>query len=674
MALRRTADRVNDDVHTYRREPGRDRVWQTRERLLACVGPAPGSDHVLRSAGRLAAALNAEWHTLFIETPAIQQMPDNARQTILARLKLAEDMGSATSSIANADVAATLVAFARKHNITKIVLGRTRHRWLPLRARADLPQRIAALAPDIEIVLVSQERSPGERPARPAPPLTAWRRRMRGALSAAGVCAAISLATLPLHGRFQLTNIAMMYLLGVLLVAMRFGRSPAIIAALLNVLAFDLLFVPPRYSFAVADAEYLVTFAVMLVVGLLTAQVTAGFHFQSRVAHQREERVQEMYHSARELSGALTADQIVDIARRAIQTMLGTRAAVLVPDMNDRLAAAPDAGLAELDLGIAQWCLDRGAPAGAGTDTLPGSAVFYLPLKAPMRVRGVLAIALKAPFQPEQRRQVEALGALLAIALERVHFVSVAQETLVKIESERLRESLLAALSHDLRTPLTALHGLAEALAQQPERLAPDQAEAVEAIRVQSLGMVRLVSNLLAMARLESGQTPLRPDWIALEELAGSACRVLGSVLGKHTVRIDIPAEFPLLFGDAVLLERVLCNLLENAAKYVPAGGLIGLTARAVDGTAEIEVWDNGPGLPPGREAAIFAKFVRGRPESDTTGVGLGLAISKAIVEAHRGTIHAANRVEGGARFIVRLPLREMPALEAEPELLEPAS
>lgn len=348
--------------------------------------------------------------------------------------------------------------------------------------------------------------------------------------------------------------------------------------------------------------------------------------------------------------------------------MLGTQAALLTPDANDRLLPPQENGVGNLVPGIAQWCLDRCAPAGAGTDTLPAAPSFYLPLKAPMRVRGVLAIAVKGALQPEQRRQVEALGALLAIALERVHFVAVAQETLVKIESERLRESLLAALSHDIRTPLTALHGLSEALAQHPERLAADQLEAVEAMWVQSLGMVRLVSNLLAMARLESGQTPLRPDWLALEELAGSACRALGPILKGHTIRIEIPPDYPLLYGDAVLLERVLCNLLENAAKYVPQGGVIGLAARTLENQAEIEVWDNGPGLPPGREKAIFEKFVRGRPESDTRGVGLGLAICKAIVEAHRGNIHASNRPEGGARFVVRLPLREMPALEVEAE------
>lgn len=669
LALRRTADRVDDDVHLYRREMSDGRVWHMRERLLACVGPAPGSDQVLRSASRLASAINAEWHTVFVETPALQHRPANERVVMLGRLKLAQDLGAITASVTGNDVVEALVGYARKHNVTKIVLGRTQHRWFSF--TPDLPGRIAALAPDIDVVLIARDDTARHGPKRPVP-ATRWTFNQESALHygvAAAVCALTTLLAYPMFPALDRTNVAMLYLAGVLPVALLFGRGPAVFAAVLNVIAFDVFFVAPQFSLAVADAQYLVTFMVMLAVGLLTANLTAGLRFQARMASSRETRVQDLYQLARELSGALTNDQITDIVRRGMDRLFGATATLLLPSTEDRLHR-PEVAVEGLDLGVAQWCYDRGAPAGAGTDTLPGTAVHYLPLKAPMRVRGVLAVLLDSPrtwFTPERQQQLDTISALAAIVLERVHFVAVAQETLVKIESERLRESLLAALSHDLRTPLTSLAGLAEALAQQAGNLAPAQRESIETIYAQAQGMVRLVTNLMDMARLESGQTPLRPDWLHLEELVGAARSALGSRLAAYPVQVEIPEDFPLLHGDAVLLEQVLVNLLENSVKYAPAGTAIGIRAKAADGTAEITVWDEGPGLPAGPTSQLFEKFVRGRPESRVAGVGLGLAICRAILEAHGGSIVARNRPEGGAAFVMRLPLKAMPALEPEP-------
>jgi len=670
LALRRTADRVNDEAHTYQRQPGRERVWHTRERLLACVSPSPGSEMVLRSAGRLAAGLNAEWHTIYIETPNLQQLPERERATVVQRLKLAQDMGSTPATISGVDVAVALVDYARKHDITKIVLGRSwrMHSWL--RFKRDLPHRVQRLAPEIEILLVPQES--GEAPATRTRGRTGsyfggrMRERINGGMAAVLTCALISALLLPLYDVLHQTNVAMIYLLGVMFVSVQFGRSPAVLAALLSVACFDVLFVPPRYSFAVTDAQYVVTFAVMLGVGLLIAQLNTGLRFQAVMASEREDRVQQLYNIARALSGALTTEQISDIAGRGVRAMFGTPSSLLVPNLEDRLQTPSDANGVAYDAGIAQWSFDRVTPAGAGTDTLPGSKAYYLPLKAPMRTRGVLVLAVHGPMKQEEQRHVETLGALLAIALERVHFVTVAQETLVKIESERLRESLLATLSHDLRTPLTALHGLVESLAQSSERMEPEQHEFVQALRIQSESIVRLVSNLLAMARLESGRTPLRMDWVALEEIVGTSSHSLRDLINKHNYSVSIPPTFPLLYGDAVLLERVITNLLENACKYVPEGKQIGVTAHSEEDRAVIEIWDDGPGLPRGREEEVFDKFVRGRPESNIPGVGLGLAICKAIVEAHKGTIHAKTRPGGGANFTIQLPLRPVPVLDPE--------
>ena len=338
---------------------------------------------------------------------------------------------------------------------------------------------------------------------------------------------------------------------------------------------------------------------------------------------------------------------------------------MLVPELDDRLFYRPH-GTPPLpiDLATAQWAFDKSQPAGAGTDTLPGNEYLYLPLRAPMRTRGVLAIrpeSRRLLMIPEQRRQLDTFAALVAIALERVHYVEVAQQALVKIESERLRNSLLSALSHDLRTPLAALFGLADSLALTKPALSEQQLQIAEAIRDAARNMSGLVNNLLDMARIQSGEVKLNRQWQPFEEVVGSALRATQMLLANHRVGIDLDRQLPLVEFDAVLIERVLCNLLENAAKYTPAGSTVRIRAATSDNKLLISVSDNGPGLPPAQEEQIFEKFTRGERESATAGVGLGLAICRAIVEAHRGKIWAENDPAGGAKFSFTLPLGTPP-------------
>jgi two-component system sensor histidine kinase KdpD len=440
-----------------------------------------------------------------------------------------------------------------------------------------------------------------------------------------------------------------------------------VLAAFLSVAAFDFFYVSPRFTFSVGDAQYLLTFAVMLAVALVIGQLTAGLQYQVQVATSREGRVSALYAMSRDLSGALLVEQIADIATRFVQSEFGARVAVLLADADNRIApplpsAAPPAAI---DLGVAQWAYDHAEPAGQGTDTLPGTPLLYLPLAAPMRTRGVLALALNQPVNllaPEQRRLLDTGASLLAIAIERIHYVEVAQSTTVQIESERLRNSLLSAISHDLRTPLAALVGLADSMALT--QAAGDQVRIGQAMREAARRMSALVDNLLDMARLQAGRVELRREWQPIDEVVGSALRTMKPVLpGAHPLLTALPAGLPLVHIDAVLIERVLCNLLENAAKYTPAGSAITIGA-ASDGQ-RLNVWvdDLGPGLPPGREEALFDKFERGNKESATPGVGLGLAICRAIVEAHGGSIQGHNRPEGGARFSFGLPLGTPPSL-----------
>ena len=670
LALRRTADRVDTQMRSYRDEyVAGAPVWQAGNALLAGVGPRGSDEVVVRAAARLAAALDARWHAVFVETPALASLPDAPRRVVLATLKLAQELGAHTATVRASAPAIGLVEYARTHNLGTLVLGRrpTLHRWF-LRWRKSTVAQVSASAPDLDFMTIARTSSPATTPsaASHAPIAGVW----RGYAGALGLSAAATALAAPLSQTFDLANIVMLFLLGVVGAALLFGRGPAVLAAVVNVLAFDFFFVPPRMSFAVADAQYLFTFIVMLIVGLAVGQLTARLRFQARFATQGEEQARRLFEMARELSAALAPEQVAEIGEQFVAGTARAKCTVLTLDEDETLRPAVTGAGPEVDMAIARWCVDHAEPAGTGTDTLPSAGKLYLPLKAPVRTRGVLVVEPNDAgllMVPEQRRLLETCAALIAIALERVHFVTVAQRTLVDMESERLRNSVLSALSHDLRTPLTALVGLSETLAQELARKDEGGEAKALAIRDQARRTARLVDNLLEMARLEAGRVDVRKDWQSLEELVGSALGGLEPALAGRPVEVDLPADLPLVSCDGVLIERVLVNLIENATKYTPSGTPVRIVARADTGVIEVAIEDRGPGLPPGKERAIFDKFARGNPESVVPGVGLGLAICRAIVEAHRGAIRAENRDGGGARFFFTLPAEEPPAAPAEP-------
>jgi two-component system sensor histidine kinase KdpD len=686
LALRRTADRVEGDVQAYRVDQSIESVWKTATALLTCVGPDAGAERVVRAAARLASQLSTDWHAIYVETPNLQRLSAARREKILATLNLAQELGATTAVIANAEIAESIIAYARSHNLSKVVIGRDpiRRLWPWQRSSG---QRLAMLAPDIDLIEIGRAEGAAQSNGREvavAPSLpdadSSDRRKAKGLRYwwSAVACIGVTLIALPLAPLFDRSNIVAVYILTVVLVAVRFGRGPAALAAILSVGAFDYFFVPPRFSFAVSDVQYLLTFFIMLAVGLITGQLTAGLRFQARVASHREERAGSLYEIARDLSGAVQVEQVVKISDESIQRTFRASAALLLPDAGGRLvvktpstnAKHPAAALA-VEIGTAQWAFDRGQPAGFGTDTLPGSEVLYIPLRAPTKARGVLAV--KAHNRrllriPEQRQLLDTFAALIAIALERVHYVGVAQDALLKMESERLRNSLLAALSHDLRTPLTVLVGLAESLALTAPGLTAAQLETAEAIQDEARRMSTLVSNLLDMARIESGEVTLNLQWHPLEEVVGASLNDARSMLQRHKVEVRIPPDLPLVKIDAVLIERVLVNLLENVSKYTPPGSTVTLSAEVIGDRLSVSVSDNGPGLPAGREEAVFQKFTRGEREPATPGVGLGLSICRAIIESHQGKIVAAQRPGGGATFTFTLPIGNPPVAAIEPE------
>jgi len=486
--------------------------------------------------------------------------------------------------------------------------------------------------------------------------------------------AACTLAGLWMSPLFELTNIAMVYLLAVVLIAVRYGRGPAMATSVVAVAAFDFFFVPPQLTFAVTDIQYLVTFAIMFAVALVISNLTASVRLQANVAGHRERRTALLYAMARELAATRGEEPMARVAVHHVSEVFDSQVVVLLPDAGGRLrhpqGAALPGSLRGADLAVAQWVQDHGEPAGLGSDTLPANEAAYLPLRSAQSVLGVLALLPANPRRvllPEQFHLLETFAGQIAIALERAHLAEQAQHAQVEAETEGLRNALLASISHDLRTPLAVIAGASSSLAERGERLAPQERKALAAsIFEQSRQMSELVGNVLEMTRLEAGVIALNRDWHAFGEITGSVLRRLEARLESHPVQIDLPMDLPLVRIDAALIEQVLANLLENAVKHTPPDTRIVLRVDRGDVALTVSVEDSGPGLPVGDVEQLFAKFHRGAPESSVGGVGLGLAICRAIVRLHGGKIWAERLPEGGAAFRFTLPLEEAPQLRVE--------
>ncbi|WP_229503809.1 ATP-binding protein [Massilia putida] len=616
-------------------------------------------ERTVAAAARLAALAKAPWHAVLVENAQTRRRGESARLRTLELLRQAHAQGAVTAVLEGRDAAIAVAAYAR---------------------------RLTQAAPRLDLVDVAVPASGSAAPsAGPVPDVHPdGAPAPRRYLAAAGASLGTALVALPLLPLLDVANVAMLFLLTVVLVAIRLGRGPAITATLVGFCA--LVLAAPRRQYDVSEFKYTVALTVMLAVGWITARLTSDLREQAQAAIGREARTRALYEFARALSVALQTEQVFEITRRFLARSFDARAAILLPDDAGRLRwPEPPAGeeprapvLSVLDMAAAQWAFDHAAPAGVGTATLPSNPFLYLPLLAPMRSRGVLAVRVPdvaALLVPERRELLDAFAALAAIALERVHYVDVAQDAVVRMEGERLRNSLLAALSHDLRTPLTGLVGLSESLTLSRPSLGAAQMELANALRDEARRMSTLVANLLDMARIQSGGVKLNLQWQLVEETIGSALRACRWQLGTRTVETRIPRGLPLVRFDATLLERVLCNLLENAGKYTAPHATVTIAARTEDGELRVAVCDDGPGLPAGQEDALFEKFVRGQQESSISGVGLGLAICRAIVDAHGGRMRAWNQEHAGACFEFSLPLGEPPPLlEGELEHLDPES
>lgn len=496
------------------------------------------------------------------------------------------------------------------------------------------------------------------------------------ACSFAGVIAAWLVSTLT-QDTFALANIVMLFLLAVVASAYWLGRGPAIFSAVLGVAVFDFFFVPPKLSFAVADAQYLITFAVMLLTGLAITGLASGLRHAGDAAMRRERRARDLYALAQALSGAPSHPFVLEAARDYFDRTHHARIALLLPDASGNLMSAhavdaASAGTAPLawDRNVARAVLGMAPDAQGARPAIESGGCLYLALSAPLRTRGVMVVTRdsNSSTAPDAAPDYATAAALLALALERVHLVDVAHRATQHMENERLRNTLLAALSHDLRTPLTAILGSADALRLQGAALGTERLALADAIASEARRTGELVENMLDMARLESGAVAPDLQWHALEEIAGAAIVARKRLLGERTVRVDFAPGFPMVSCDALLVERVFVNLIENAAKFSPAHSAITIAGSFDSKEIAVAIRDEGAGIAEGMEEAIFGKFVRGVPHETAPGLGLGLAICRAIVDAHGGRIHASNRAGGGALIAFTLPLGTAPDAPAEVE------
>ncbi len=476
------------------------------------------------------------------------------------------------------------------------------------------------------------------------------------------------LLVLPLPHELDLLNAAVLLMLVVVLVAARHGRGPAVLAALLGVAALDFFFVPPRFSFAVSHAQYLVIFGVMLVVALVIGQLTASLQRQALEARERAQAKGALYELARRLAGAMQREQVDEALREFCRSHMEARHWLVLPTLDERLLpfGGSHGPLGDPDLRSAAMAYAGGKVLISCLDEQLGFRREFLPLAGATRCRGVLVVSWPVALGDvdEVRPLLEAVASLATTALERLHFVEVAHQAQLDAESERLRSSILSALSHDVRTPLTALYGLADTLVLARPPLAEGPREIAAEIRDQALRLNGMVGKLLDMARLQSGRIKLRKEWQSLEEVLGASLKLLGRALERHPVTVRSFAELPLVLCDGVLLERVFCNLLENAAKYSPAGAPVLVSGRATEVLVEVRILSGGPGFDVDRLAHLFEIFERGRGHGP--GVGLGLAICRTIVEAHGGSVRAFNPPEGGACVAFTLPASPPPPLEPE--------
>ena len=665
LALRRTAQRVDEQMVTYMQAQAISGPWAAGERVLVCVNHEPAGAGLIRYTKRLADRLHGPWTALYVETARHQRLDDAARDRVADTLRLAERLGGNALTVPGARIADDVVNYARANNITHIVIGKsTRSRWFELLHGSvvhELVQRSGTISVHV-IAGDSGEAVPAKTvttaPVQPEIDLRpyAW---------TTGIVALALGIGVPLQQDLSITNVALVFLTAVLIAAIRFGLLPSLYACLISVLAYNFFFLPPLYTFTIADRENIVALFFFLVVAVIASNLAARTRSQMVAARARVRTTEELFGFSRKLAGISTLDDLLWATVYQIALMLPVRVVVLLPEgagIAVRAGYPPEDELDEADLAAARWTWEHNRPAGRGADTLPGARRLFLPLRTGRGIVGVLGIDRDAPgplLTPDTRRLLDALADQVAVAIERIAFAEDVDRARVTAETERLRAALLTSISHDLRTPLASILGALTSLRSYGEIYdAKTRDELMATIQSEAERLNRFIGNLLDMTRLESGAVVLKPEPLEAAEIVGTALRRASRIVADHRVELDFAPDLPLLKADYLLLEQVLFNLLDNAAKFAPVGTTIRVVGRRDGDFVALRVEDEGPGIPEAERERIFDKFYRVHAQDrQRAGTGLGLAICRGFVEAMGGTIVADNRSDqAGAVFTIRLP------------------
>ena len=675
LALRRTAQRVDEQLLSHMREHAIAGPWAAGERILVCVSEAPSTAGLIRYARRVADRLRVPWTAIYVETTRTQRLSVAERDRIADFLRLAERLGASTITIPGRSIAEEVVAYATANNITQIVIGKSnRSRWFEM-VHGSVVHELVRRTGSISVHVISADDSetvpPKSIETRPAiEPI-----RIEPYLGSAGAVAVALGIGLLLKHFIAVQSISLVFLTAILASAIAWGLWPSLFAAIASMLAYNFFFLPPLYTFTVGDPENVLALFFFLIVALIVSNLTARTRTQVVTARLRAKTTAELYAFSRKVAGIGALDDLLWATAHQITSMLNLRTVLLMP-LKDRegLEVAsgypPEDQLDDADMAAARWSWEHNRPAGRGADTLPGAKRLFLPLRTGSGPVGVLGIDRDAPgplLTPDDRRLLDALCDQAAVAIERISLAKGLDEARVLAETERLRAALLTSISHDLRTPLASILGTVSSLRSYPERYSPAEREdLLSTLQDEAERLNRFVSNLLDMTRLESGAIDLKLELIDVAEIVGSALQRAGSVLAGHRVEVNIEPHLPMLRLDAVLFEQVLFNLLDNAAKYSPIGSRIDIRASRDGELVEIEVVDEGPGIPPADLERIFDKFYRVQAQDRRrAGTGLGLAICRGFVEALGGWIVARNRRDGsGAVLTIRMPVvPEIPAV-----------
>ncbi len=670
LALRRTAERVDDQLLAQMQARAIPGPWAAGERILVCVSEDPRSAGLVRYAKRLSDRLHAPFVALSVETRRSTGLSEEERDRIADTLRLAHALGGEATTIPGGDrrIADDVLIHAHANNITQIVIGKsTRSRWFEI-IHGSVVHDLVRGSGNISVHVIAGDREPGE-PIPKKTVSTAPRRepfQLRPyifALIAAGVGLGIGEAIQPWFG---IENVDLVLLTAIVAVAVRYGLYPSLFASVLASLCYNFFFLPPIYTFTIADPTNVAAFVLFIIVAALVSNVAARVRTQAVAAMARARTTEALYSFSRKLAGVATLDDVLWATTYQIALMLKVRVVILLPEHGTIAVKAgypPEDRIDDADVAAAKWAWENDRSAGRGSDTLPGAKRLFLPMRTGRGTIGVIGIDSDKPgplLTPDERRLLDALSDQSAIAIERVHLVEDMDRVRRTVETDRLRSALLTSISHDLKTPLAAILGAGGTLRDLAKALNDAQkAELVGTIIDESERLNRFIANLLDMTKLESGAIAPNTALYDLGEIVGSALRRAGKILTRHHVELDIAANLPMLEVDAVLLEQALFNILDNAAKYAPEGSKVRIQGWRDENMVQLQILDEGEGIPQDDLDRIFDKFHRvNKGDSVRPGTGLGLAISRGFVEAMHGTVAAANRTDrSGAVFTIRLPV-----------------